>query len=143
MEVWQLWGVFAVILFVIEMFTPALFFLNLALAAVAMAIIAYFVQLSGAWQVTLFAVLSVPLLVFLRPFLLNLRDSKDTTGLEATYYGKEAKVTEKITDNSGRITIFGEAWDARTNDGIEIEAGETVVIKNRKDLTMIVSKKGE
>ena len=143
MEVWQLWGVFAVILFVIEMFTPALFFLNLALAAVAMAIIAYFVQLSGAWQVTLFAVLSVPLLVFLRPFLLNLRDSKDTTGLEATYYGKEAKVTEKITENSGRITIFGEAWDARTKDGIEIEAGETVVIKNRKDLTMIVSKKGE
>lgn len=143
MEFWQLWGVLAVVLFVIEMLTPALFFLNLSLAAVVMAIITYFVVLSGAWQFTLFAVLSIPLLAFLRPFLLHLRDSKDTTGLEATYYGKEAKVTEKITENSGRITIFGEAWDARTRDGIEIEAGETVVIKNRKDLTMIVSKKGE
>ena len=140
MEIWQLWGITGVILFILEMFTPALFFLNLALAALVTAVAVYFVPLTGTVQITIFVVLSALMIAFLRPLLLKVKNEPEQSGVKASYYGKEAKVTQKITANGGRITIFGEAWDARSVDGSEIYTDSTVRIVRCENLTMYVEK---
>ncbi len=140
MEVWQVWGVIGIVLIIVEMFTPALFFLNLALAAIITGAASYYANLDLTAQVIVFAASSVVLLVFLRPLLLNAQQKPDETGVEAKYFGQSAKVTEKITKESGRIAIFGEVWDARNVSDEEIEGNESVKIVGRDGLTMIVEK---
>lgn len=140
MEVWQIWGLAGVALVILEMFTPAMFFLNLAIAAIITGVSVYYTGISTMWQVVVFAASSVILLAFLRPLLLKAKDEPEKTGVKAAYYGQSAKVTEKITKDSGRISIFGEAWDARTQSGAEVEVGEFVKILYCKNLTMIVEK---
>ena len=140
MEIWQLWGILGIIFIIIEMATPALFFLNLAFAAVIVGVVAYYVSLSLTLQITIFAVMSVLFLVFLRPFLMKVKSEPEKTGVKAAYYGQQATVTEKITGSAGRIAIFGEAWDARSEDGQEIEANSIVQIVCNEGLTMIVRK---
>ena len=140
MEIWQLWGIAGVVLFILEMFTPALFFLNLALAALVTSATVYFVPLTGTMQILLFVFMTALMLGFLRPFLLKVKKEPEKSGVQASYYGKEAKVTQKITKDSGRIAIFGEAWDARSVDGTEIYTDSTVRIVRCENLTMYVEK---
>ena len=137
MVLWQIWGIAGIILLITEIFTPALFFLNLAFAAILVSVATYF-GLPAIWQIPAFAVLSVVLLVFLRPLLLKIKKTEDNTTVQATYVGKAATVVEKITGNSGRITIYGEQWNAISEDGSEIEEGKLVVIVAQSDLTMTV-----
>ncbi len=139
MEVWQIWGVVGLLLIIVEMFTPVLFFLNLALAAILTGAATLYLPLSPALQVVLFAVSATLLVCFFRPILLKFVDAPDKTGMN-TYLGQEAKVTQKITAESGRIAIFGEAWDARSANGDEINENETVKIISRDGLTMFVEK---
>lgn len=139
MEVWQVWGVIGILLIIVEMFTPVLFFLNLAIAAIVTGAVSYYMPLSGTVQVLIFAAASVVLLAFLRPMLLKIKNSPEKTGMD-TYLGQSAKVTQKITSDSGRITLFGEAWDARSANNEEINENETVKIVSRDGLTMFVEK---
>lgn len=139
MEVWQLWGVIGILLIIVEMFTPVLFFLNLAIAAIVTGTVSYYISLSGTEQVLIFAAASVILLAFLRPMLLKIKDAPEKTGMD-TYLGQKAKVTQKITSDSGRIALFGEVWDARSACENEINEGETVKIVSRDGLTMFVEK---
>ncbi len=138
MEVWQLWGVLGIILVILEMFTPALFFLNLALAAILVGAVTYFYPVLFVTQCVAFVVASALLVLFLRPILLRVKDEPEKTGVKAIYYGQSAKVTEKITANSGRISIFGEAWEARTKSGAEVDVDKNVKILYCEKLTMIV-----
>lgn len=140
MEVWQIWGIAGIILIIVEMFTPALFFLNLALAAIITGIAAFYHEFSVTGQVIIFAVASILLLAFLRPLLLKSTEERGQTGVEAIYYGQIAKVTKSITKEGGRIAIFGEAWDAKSANGEEIKEDESVKIISCKGLTMIVEK---
>ncbi len=139
MEVWQVWGVIGILLIIVEMFTPVLFFLNLAIAAIITGVVSYYTPLNGTWQVLVFAAASIVLLAFLRPILLKIKDTPDKTGMD-TYIGQEAKVTQKITKDSGRIALFGEAWDARSLNDNAIDENEAVRIVSRDGLTMYVEK---
>ena len=44
MEMWQMWAVAGAVLVILEMFTPAMFFLNLALACFGVAAAAFSVS---------------------------------------------------------------------------------------------------
>lgn len=82
MEVWQVWGVIGILLIIVEMFTPVLFFLNLAIAAIITGVVSYYTALNGTWQVLVFAGASIVLLAFLRPILLKIKDTPDKTGMD-------------------------------------------------------------
>ena len=97
MEVWQLWGVIGILLIIVEMFTPVLFFLNLAIATIVTGTVSYYISLSGTEQVLIFAAASVILLAFLRPMLLKIKDAPEKTGMD-TYLGQKAKVTQKAKE---------------------------------------------
>lgn len=139
MQHWQLL-IFAGVLFIIvEIFTPILFFLNLAIACFVTAIFALYIT---DWNilVPVFVVLSAMFLFFLRPLLIKARTNGQKTGVEEKYIGKIAKVTETITSNSGVVSIYNERWEARTNDGEEIPAGSDVKIVRNESLILFVEK---
>ncbi len=140
MSLWQLWGILGVIFVIIEMFTPFLFFLNLAIAAFIIAGIVFAINISFQTQLILFSALSFACLVLIRPLLLKNKKSQAQTGIDAKYIGNEAKVVIKTTKNSGRISIYGEEWNAKTNQDEDIEEGEIVKIIANDGLIMIVEK---
>lgn len=139
MEYWQLWCLISIIFFIVEMFTPVNFFLNLGLACLISALAAY-LGVSFTWQVLLFAIFGALFLLFLRPFLIYKKKNGDGNEFDEKYKGKTAVVTEKITAESGRIAIYGETWQAKSHNGEEIEEGSQVKIIKIDSIVMTVEK---
>ena len=139
MLIWQLLCVVGIAFVILEIFTPSMFFLNFALAAFITAGISL-ITLNKFALVLAFFLLSFLSFIFLRPMLLR-RNSKETeTGIEGKYIGKTAKVTEEVGANSGVITIYGERWEARTQDSETIPVGAEVKILRNDSLIMYVTK---
>lgn len=140
MILWQLWGILGIIFVITEMFTPFLFFLNLAIAAFITAVIVFTLNVNFQAQLILFSILSFACLALIRPLLLKNKKTQAQTGIEAKYIGNNAQVVKKITNNSGRISIYGEEWNAKTTQNEYIEENETVKIIANDGLIMIVEK---
>ena len=139
MLVWHFLCVIGIAFVILEIFTPSMFFLNFALAAFITAGISL-ITLNKFALVLAFFLLSFLSFVFLRPILLR-RNSKDTeTGMEGKYIGKTARVTEEVTAERGVITIYGERWEARCENGEVIPAGAEVKILRNDSLIMYVTK---
>lgn len=139
MLAWQFLCIVGIAFVILEIFTPSMFFLNFALAAFITAGFSL-ITLNKFALVIVFFMLSFLSFAFLRPILLR-RHSKDTeTGIEGKYIGKIAKVAEEITAERGVITIYGERWEARTENGEVIPAGAEVKILRNDSLIMYVTK---
>lgn len=137
---WELLCIIGVLFLILEIFTPAMFFLNLAFAAFATAGLTIFVSEINIVIIT-FVVFSALFLLILRPILMNLKTTKEQkTGLENKYIGQKVKVISTITKTSGAITIYGERWDARYDGDGEIPIDETVRIVRNESLVMYVEK---
>ncbi len=131
MDLWLIWIIAGVVFFIIELFTPMLFFLNLAFASLLAGAGAYF-NIAFAWQIMIFVIGASLLLLFFRPFLMKNVQTKDTaTGIEGKYIGHNAKTILPTGSLDGRITIYGEEWAARSIDGEEILTDVDVkIVKN-------------
>ncbi|MFA7658048.1 MAG: NfeD family protein [Candidatus Gastranaerophilaceae bacterium] len=139
MAYWQLLIVTGIIFIIIEIFTPVMFFLNLALACFVTAIVAFFI-IDWNILVPVFVVFSAIFLLFLRPLLVKNKENGEKTGVEEKYIGQIAKVTDTITSNSGVVSIYNERWEARSNSGEEIPVGAKVKIIRNESLTLYVEK---
>lgn len=138
MVIWQILCIIGISFLILEIFTPSMFFLNFALAAFLTAIASYWVA-NLFTLVIIFFVLSFLSFIFLRPVILK-RFSKETnTGMEDKYIGKIVKVEEEITENKGVISIYGERWEARTENGEIIPQGADAKILRNDSLIMIVT----
>lgn len=138
LTIWQIWCIAGVILCITEIFTPAMFFLNLGFACFVAAISAA-LGLSLTIQVIVFGIFSAVFLIWLRPFLMKQKHSGDpeTIGM---YLGKTAKVIEKVTPHSGKIAVFGEEWQAKSLNDEEFEPGSEVKIVKNDSIVMFVEK---
>lgn len=135
---WELMCIVGVLFLILEIFTPAMFFLNLAFAAFATAGLTIFVAETNVVIIT-FVVFSALFLFILRPILMNLKTTKEQkTGMESKYIGQVVKVISPVTKTSGAITIYGERWEARTDDDSEIPEGANVKIIRNESLIMFV-----
>ena len=135
---WQVMVVIGLLFLILEIFTPAMFFLNLAFAAFLTAGVAVFITNLNA-TIFVFVVFSAIMLLILRPILMNLKtDKSQKTGMEGKYIGQIVKVISPITKNSGAITIYGERWEARIEYDGEIAVGENVKILRNDSLIMYV-----
>lgn len=139
MTYWQLLIITGVIFIIIEIFTPMMFFLNLALACFITAIVSLYIF---DWNILIpvFVAFSAIFLIFLRPLLIKVKNNGQKTGVEEKYIGKIAKVTETITSTSGVISIYNERWEARSNTGEEIPEGSDVKIVRNESLILYVEK---
>ena len=133
---WQIWCISGVIFFIIEMFTPVLFFFNLGLACFIAAITAYF-GIPLIYQVLIFGVFSAIFLIWLRPFLIRKKNGDKPETIEM-YVGKTASVIETVDEEKGRISIFGEEWQAKSLNGEVIPKGSYVKIIKNDSIVMYV-----
>ena len=136
---WQILCIAGVLLVILEMATPAMFFLNLALACFLTALVSLyttdFTILSVVW------VISSLLLIFLfRPLMVRKNHAEVSTTGMGRYVGAKAKVLEDINSQGGVVSVFDERWNAVSSDGNSIAKGETVIIEKHENLTLYVRK---
>ncbi len=116
MSFWEIFVIVGIVTLILEMLTPTMFFLSIAIAALITAVIAIWFT-SGAWLTVIWCALSVILLLFVRPWMKQfMHQLPQGVEFNTEYIGKCAKVIEEITTNSGSVAIYGERWDARLND---------------------------
>lgn len=148
MEIFKIWAIVGFLFLFLELIFPALFFLNLAVGAFFAAIFAFFFIENTTAQTIIFAVISTLSVLLVRPFILNKRTKNQKTGVEGKYIGEKAQVIKKIgeenTDGIGKIKIYGEVWDAKSeNEGDVFETFEMVEIVRNESLVMFVRKQEE
>jgi len=139
MTLWKAFLAFGFLLLILELISPATFFLSLAIGSFVTGICAVFVH-SFNILVPVFVVVSILSLLLFRPFLRDNLKSKDESGIDEKYIGKTANVLEKVTKFSGVISIYGERWEARSINGQEIEPNSEVKIIKNESLIMYVEK---
>ncbi|OIJ86057.1 NfeD family protein [Streptomyces colonosanans] len=111
----------------------------LAVGAVAAAVVS---GLGGGavLQVAVFAIVSVALIVVVRPIAARHRSHQPqlATGIDALK-GKQAVVLERVDGNGGRIKLAGEVWSARSLDTERAyEVGEEVDVVDIEGATALV-----
>ena len=80
MELWQIIGIVCVGLCILEIFTPTLFFLNLAFGALVTAIVSVWYK-DVSMLLLIFAVVSTIMIVFIRPMLYKKTPDENKTGI--------------------------------------------------------------
>jgi membrane protein implicated in regulation of membrane protease activity len=138
MHLWQMCGIIGIAFLIFEMFTPSLFFLNFALAAFICAPVSVYIK-NPYTLIILFFVLSFVSFVFLRPILIKKFNKETETGVNSKYIGQIVKADEEISDSHGVINIYGERWEARSDNGETIPAGSSVKIVRNESIIMYVS----
>lgn len=140
MSSWIFLLIVSVIFLILEMFTPVLFFINLAVASVIAALVAY-LGYSNTIITFVFLVVSISAIGFVRPLLLEkMNDEKKKTGLEDKYIGKLAKVIKEVSQTDGRVAIYGEEWQAVTTNNEIIPVGKEVKIISNDSIIFTVEK---
>ena len=139
MLIWQMLIISGIFFIILEIFTPGMFFLNFALAAFICALVSLFCANFYVLTV-IFFVFSFLSFIFLRPLIIK-RFSKETdTGIQSKYIGQVVKAQEDISASQGVINIYGERWEARSENGEFIPKDSEVKIIRNESIIMYVSK---
>ncbi len=139
MSTWWLWILGALVCGIVEVMAVSFVFLMFAIGALA-AGIAGACGANLTIQVIVFIVVSIALLVILRPFLKGRIDRSsayvpsNTDGL----IGKTGYVTEAVGERHGRIQFSGGEWSART-EGSTLPVGTEVRVDRIDGATAVVS----
>lgn len=148
MDLYKIWAILGFAFLFLEMLNPSMFFLTLSGAAFFTAIAAFKAPDEYWIQGVTFAAFAFLFFFTVRPYMKRKLNNSEKTGIEAKYIGSVAQVLSDIakpqTDGLGTIKIYGEVWQAKSQTGEEIKAGEMVKIIRNESLIMFVEKvKGE
>ena len=139
MSTWWLWILGALVCGIVEVMSVSFVFLMFAIGALAAGI----ADACGAnltVQVIVFIVVSIALLIILRPFLKGRieRSAGDVRTNTDALIGKTGYVTEVVGERHGRIQFSGGEWSART-EGASIPVGAEVRVDRIDGATAVVS----
>ena len=140
MAIWELIVICGILFVLLELFIPSMFFLNFALSAFLTAAVSL-LTVKLIVLVIVFFLFSFLSFIFLRPLILKNISKETETGVNGKYIGKTAKVIEEISSSSGVISIYGERWNAKTEDGSTIPVGSEIIIVKNEGLVMFVKNK--
>ena len=139
MILWQLLAICGITFLILEMFTPSMFFLNFSLASFICAILSLYTK--NLYVLTIaFFVFSFVSFIFLRPIIIKRFNKAKETGINSKYIGQTARAEVDITSSCGVISIYGERWEARSENGTTIEKGSEVKIVRNESIIMYVEK---
>lgn len=133
------WLVMVAVMLVIEIFTLGLTTIWFSLGAVAAAVAAGV----GAplWvQILLFSVVSVVIMILVRPFAMKVMNrDRIKTNIEEVV-GGQAEVIEAIDNQKeqGRVRFRGVEWMARSADGSAIAVGTVVTVEAVSGVKLLV-----
>lgn len=142
MEIWHIWILAALLLFIVEMFTTGFAVLCLAVGCVGSAVAAA-CDMSLEWQLVIFALVSLVALAAVRPVLKRSfyrNGEKVPTNVNAMV-GRRGVVCNAIdSTDSGRVVIDGVDWKAQSVDDefiaegahVEIIAVDSVILTVKK-----------
>ncbi len=135
-----LWICLAAGFLLVEFSTVALvslWFVVGALAALAAALLGAAVWL----QVLIFALISLLMLLALRPFLRRFVEPHKTPTNVDALMGKEAVVTEVIDNlaGTGTVRLEGKLWSARAANDTRIPAGMVVKVQSVEGVKLMVT----
>lgn len=137
-----LWLIAALGLAGAEVLTGDLFLLMLGGGALAAAGTSWLLNWPIWADGAVFLVVSVLLLVLVRPALRRRMQSAEAleTGIEALE-GRSALVLDQVTQHAGQVKLEGEVWTARPlNDQDVYEAGDHVMVMRIDGATAVVWK---
>lgn len=132
------WWIVALVMFVLELTAPGVFFLWLGFSAVVVALLDLVIDMSWQAEVGLFAVLSVISLVLSRRFLSARPTDTDKPNLNRrmmNYVGKNFVLEQPIVNGRGELRIDDTIWKIRGSDA---EAGTWVRITDADGLVFVV-----
>ena len=135
------WLILVAVMLVIGIVTMGLTTIWFSLGAVAAAIAAGL----GAplWvQILLFTVVSVVIMILVRPFALKVMDRNRTKTNIDEVIGKQAEVIEPIDNQKeqGKVRFRGVEWMARSVDGSTVAAGDVVTVEEVSGVKLLVKK---
>ena len=139
MILWQMLTTCGIAFLILEMFTPSMFFLNFSLASFICAVLSLYTK-NPYVLVIAFFIFSFVSFLFLRPIIMKKLNKSQETGINSKYIDKMAKAETEITAVSGVISIYGERWEARSEDGNVVPQGSEVKIIRNESIIMYVSK---
>jgi membrane protein implicated in regulation of membrane protease activity len=144
MHAWHLWVIAAIILFIVEIYTPGFILASIGVACLASAAAALF---GGGIYVQLitFSIANLVLFFALRPLFMKFLQSRNSTQVKTNVdalIGRIVTVVETIDNsaNSGRVIIGGENWRAKSIDNTVFEAGTSVKIVSVSGATVCVKR---
>lgn len=136
-EIWLLVGV---ALCILEVLTPGFILACFGIGSLATMLPAA-LDLGLTWQIITFCLVSFASLLLLRPFIQGLSKGKNLpkTGVEALI-GRQVIVKETIQPGliGGLVSIDGDVWQARTEDGTSLETGQVVEVIRQESLILFV-----
>ncbi|MCD6379248.1 NfeD family protein [bacterium] len=143
MNLWLIWVVVAVVLFILEIFTPAFVLACFGIGCLVAGLAAYF-SAGVVIQVVTFSLFTVVVFFGIRPFVLKFlfrRKLDIKTNVDALA-GKSGFVIEKIAagENTGRVNVQGEDWRGVSIDDTVIEKGEKIIVKSVEGTKLFVEK---
>jgi len=127
------WWVAAVVLLVLELVVPGVYFLWLALAAFAVALSTLVFDWSWQWQLVSFAALSMICVVLARILVTNRPIESDQPMLNrrgAALVGREFVLDEAIVNGRGRVKVGDSLWRV---GGADCPAGTRIRVTAVRD----------
>ncbi|MFN3411296.1 MAG: NfeD family protein [Exilispira sp.] len=144
MNIWLIWLLISVIMFIIEIFTPGFFSACLGIAAAINAVLSLILpNINIVWQIIIFSILTILSFILIRPFAIKYlyKNSNKANSNADGLIGKRGKITKPIdTVNYGFMKIYGDEFMAISEDGKPIEEGAEVEIVKIDGIKVIVRK---
>lgn len=141
----MIWLILLVIFILVEIATVGLLTIWFAGGALA-AFFASLFQLGAAVQVIVFLIVSLALVLLIRPLAQKKFNSGHIRTNAQTLIGEEAVVLEPIDNlqSEGRVMIRGQEWSARSVDDKEkFEKGDTVQVMSISGVKLMVRRPQE
>ncbi len=142
MEVWHIWMLAAVLLFIIEIFTPSFVVACIGIGCIAGGV-ASLLGCGTVAQLLYFSVFTLLAFIFVRPVALRyLFKRKETRTNVDSLVGRTARVSERIDPEKGggRVVVDGDDWKAISLDNTLIEKNEQVEIVKVDSVVLTVKR---
>jgi len=142
MEVWHTWVIVAIVLFILEIFTPGFVLACFAIGSLAAALMDY-LGLGTGYQIAAFSIVSIALFYMIRPLVKKhlYKDGENEKTNVDVLVGLVGIVDEKIdpVEHTGRVNVGGDNWMAVSVDDSAIEKGKKVEVKKVEGIKVFVA----
>ncbi len=139
--IWIMWIAVGVMLIIGEIFTVSFYLCLIGVSCLIAGFFAFFMPLTLAFiPVIIFLISVILLVVFLRPLCLKMLYNRNApkSGIDSMI-GKIVTVESEISsETNGTVKIYSDLWQARTEDGSVIKAGEKAKIIKIDGNTLVV-----
>jgi membrane protein implicated in regulation of membrane protease activity len=139
MELWAIWLVIGIILFVIEMLTLTFYLLWIGIGAIAAALISLAVPDLFFVQAIAGCIVALGLTFFTKPLTRFVRKSKGFTDAIDDLVGKQGIVIEEVeVGKNGIVKVGNETWSASSDQ--HLHKDEMVIVVHRGSTVLEVQK---